>query len=487
MGFDSVLGQLRSNTAIEFETIAGGSAVQLKAVTCSSMEEMGTALEINQSLSAGFAKFGKVDQKLEFATQQKVTTQSVQVVVYAKNVTRTVSVKDVSLKRGVQDEGLAEFFRIYGDSYISYAEYGGEFYAVYTFFTQTREEQTRIAAEVNTIVNRGVVDVSASIQTEFNSFLKSTETSWEVQYDLRGMGKTPLPDKAEIFDFALTIPNIPVADEDRVVLGTESSGYDDAAGLTLDLTQVKDNRAYFLGDYATGGLAADVIALQARRNGADWLEQIYGTYAIELPAELQNYIASIETGTTKAMEQYDAYSRNPLQAFTRPDLPVLEQTPPVLFVLQPNPFPPQWGGGGGGYWGYGNIEDAVINRRRLDYIYVRGGSNIDRIALKYKSFLGGEPDAASETHGAKDGNIHREMTIQPGDAVKTVKVTHSDWLHYLEIVTKETNGITVGSPGSRTVRSLTVPEGAAFLGFQGRSGDRIDRLQVIYAELKLKW
>lgn len=129
MGFDSVLGDLR-NDAIEFDTVDGGSASTFHAKVCSSIEEMGSSLEINQSLSAGFAGFGQVDQKFEFATSQKVTTQSVQVVVYAKHAVRTLSVKNVRMIPSAQKDDLAQFLRVYGDSYIDSVAYGAEFYAV---------------------------------------------------------------------------------------------------------------------------------------------------------------------------------------------------------------------------------------------------------------------------------------------------------------------------------------------------------------------
>lgn len=67
-------------------------------------------------------------------------------------------------------------------------QYGADFYAVYAFFTQTRDEQTRVALDVEALVNRGALSASASIQTEFNSYLQQTDTSWQVDYNLRGMG-----------------------------------------------------------------------------------------------------------------------------------------------------------------------------------------------------------------------------------------------------------------------------------------------------------
>lgn len=484
MGFDSVLGDLR-NEAIEFETVDGGSASTFHAKVCSSIEEMGSSLEINQSLSAGFAGFGQVDQKFEFATSQKVTTQSVQVVVYAKNAVKTLSVKNVRMMPSAQKDGLAQFLRVYGDAYIDSVAYGAEFYAVYTFFTQTRSEQTRVASEVEAVVSKGALSASASVQTEFNSYLEKTETSWTVNYDMRGLGATNFPDTSEIIEFARKIPSLPVSDQDRVVLGVTSDGYDHAAGLSLDFTPVRKNRAYFMGDFASDGLGGDLLSLCQRKNSIDWLERIYHTYALQPSEKLRGYTAEVEADRIKVLSQYSEYSYDPLQAFTRPDLSSLSKEPPALTVRQH--LGPEWGGNGGNRRDYGNIEEAVVNRRRLDYMRMRAGTNMDLIFLKYGAFPGDVFTVTSHKYGSEDGNMEREMTIQDGDGIQTVSVTHTGELKSLKIETRQGVEIEVGSPGSRTVHTFNLPEGCAFLGFQGRSGERIDKLQVVYAELVEGW
>lgn len=81
-------------------------------------------------------------------------------------------------------------------------------------------------------MSKGAVNASASVQTEFNSYLEKTETSWTVNYDMRGLGATNFPDTSEIIEFARKIPSLPVNDEDRVVLGVTSDGtHLEAAGL----------------------------------------------------------------------------------------------------------------------------------------------------------------------------------------------------------------------------------------------------------------
>jgi len=45
----------------------------------------------------------------------------------------------------------------------------------------------------------------------------------------------------------------------------------------------------------------------------------------------------------------------------------------------------------------------------------------------------------------------------------------------------------VNRPARAPPHTFSLPEGNAFLGFQGRSGKHIDNLQVVYAELVENW
>ena len=92
------------------------------------------------------------------------------------------------------------------------------------------------------------------------------------------------------------------------------------------------------------------------------------------------------------------------------------------------------------------------------------------------------------TPGSEDGKTERELTIQDGDGIQTVSDTHTDELKSLRTVTRQGVVVEVGASGStvytlnQPVQTFNLPEVHAFLGFQRRSGKRIDRPQVDFAK-----
>ena len=63
-----------------------------------------------------------------------------------------------------------QFFIRYGDSFISSRTLGGEYIAVYTFYSRSKQEQDTLTAEMQANGLLEGVNVDASLQTKIQNF-----------------------------------------------------------------------------------------------------------------------------------------------------------------------------------------------------------------------------------------------------------------------------------------------------------------------------
>jgi hypothetical protein len=180
-GYDNVFGDGRS-TAVEGKTVTTGAISEVRCSVCESVEDLAQSLEVDQSLSVGFGPLGGGDEKMKFLTSLKMTTHSIAVTVFARHVIGTQTVTDVHLKKDAQDlmmeKGLNDFTMSYGDSYLSEITEGGEYFAVYTFYSQTKEEQTDLSGSLQAhgVINSATVE--GSLQSKMSDFLKEHKTRY---------------------------------------------------------------------------------------------------------------------------------------------------------------------------------------------------------------------------------------------------------------------------------------------------------------------
>src|SRR3954447_1272486 len=144
-GYDTVARGIISLSAVEGDYENSGASSAVRIQVCESLSKLAQALDIDASLSVSYLKAVDVTAKMEFARKLEVTARSVSIVVYAKHGIGTWDVTEAKLKSKVtapvDDESAAAFVGTYGDSFIKSVTLGGEYFAVYVFNTETREEQ----------------------------------------------------------------------------------------------------------------------------------------------------------------------------------------------------------------------------------------------------------------------------------------------------------------------------------------------------------
>lgn len=482
-GYNSVLGSGLS-TAVEGQFTNTGGQSEVSCSVCMTTEELAKSLSIDQSLSVGFGPMGSVDQKLEFMSQLKVTTHSVSVTVYASHEIGSESITDVAFKKGIEiptnNQQANEFVQYYGDSFVSRLASGGEYMAVYTFFSETREEQTSV---VSSLKANGVFDgvtVGGSLQVAMSNFLKTTNVNYSFHQRITGHRNPQLPKPEEFIDFAVKFPSVPV--DAPVIIGISSNGYENVPGAGSGFAKVRKNRLYFTGSGIQQGLTDSLVKITEAKNQMSWLAgvyEVYGNFNDEvLKANTKTATHDIDIIQTQMSE----YATDPTADFQPPTLPSLQNGSPELsFDVM---YSPQWGGSGGGPFDDVNINTYIRNKTRISSIGLRTGARTDQLRTTYAS-----DNASDETkvHGGNGGGDQGTLQLLPGQFVTKVWGRSGSRVDQLHIQITGGNQIG-GSGGGGGPYDWTPPAGAFVLGFAGRSGAEIDAIKVSYAKFNpAKW
>ena len=216
---------------------------------------MSDSIDVNTSFSASYAGLGKVDAKADYLHKMKLTTNSLSIVVRAKQIIKTESMTSARLVDGIKpgpNFDLNNFVAVYGDSFVSEIAYGGEYIATYVFYCENEEEQTDIATSLEITGGTGSLEVNAELSMK----LKHAESRTTVRSELFQLktGVTGVADSKgeDIADFALNFSklhlNVPV------VCDFNCKGYEELPGLASIFQEVVDVREYFCGVDISSGL-----------------------------------------------------------------------------------------------------------------------------------------------------------------------------------------------------------------------------------------
>ena len=135
----------------------------------------------------------------------------------------------------------------------------------------------------------------------------------------------------------------------------------------------------------------------------------------------------------------------------------------------------QFGGPHGDY--YTDI-DAVPAAGRASVLSLRSGSRVDQVGLTLST-------GTVLAHGGT-GGAAKSLTLAGGEYVTSVKLCEGKYdnttrIFYAQFTTSTGNTLAGGATTSDCV-TRTAPSGWQVAGFQGRSGDEVDKLGVIYTK-----
>lgn len=475
-GYDSIAGELRAS-ALKGTHIESGPSTASRIAVCEGMTELTQALNIDQSLAIEFGEMGKIDEKLEFSRNQKATTESLSIVVHVRHQEKTITAKNPTPEVALDPAKLADFVSQYGDSYVDSVAVGGEYHAVYTFHTQTSEDQKDLKASLEGMVAKAGNSVDAKVVVEIHEFAKRTETAWTFNQRLSGV-KEKLPKQDEIADFASRFPLMDFSNP--VVIDRSIARYENVRGFATReaFAPVIDNRDYFVG---SGGLLRTLVKLAARRNKVEWIQAIHACYGYKGDAELAKLKTALETDREAIRAQLIEYRKNPLKKFTVPPLPSLAKGTPVLQYEKG--ISPQWGKKtGDGQFNYPSVERALQSRLRLASVQLRASNYADKITMVYRNIHGDWGPWSIGGYGG-GGTAQNLVSLDSNEFVQRVDVQHGDIIDRLEITTTAGVKTSAGGTGGGAA-SFEAKDGQVILGFQGTGTVDIQTLQVVWVKLK---
>ncbi|HVZ54501.1 MAG TPA: hypothetical protein VG986_21225 [Pseudolabrys sp.] len=476
-GYDSVTGGgLSTALAGETKRVGGTSSVNYRI--CTDLETLCEALEIDQSLAISFGPIGSLDQKLRFVHSLKVTTYSVSIVVYARHLQGMDTMTDVRLKDGIKppagDKEMRDFFRVYGDSYLSSVSEGGEYYAVYTYYSQTREEQTELTLSMKAhgILQGGSVD--ASLQAKISSFNSSSKTRSTLDQNMSGIKDPKFPPSDQIISFALAFPSLALTAP--AIIGYDTTGYERVAGFG-DFEPVAGNRRFFVGDSVVDGLTKPLVQIQELQNQIAWIQSVYKFYGGYSDDKVAKTGAQAKTDHDTVNALIERYEADPTGKFETPNLPSLaDGTPALVYKVGRSDA---YGGGGGEPFDDVDVNTFVPQQTRITALQLRSGARIDRLITTYQNTAG----AWNAEHGGGGGSLGNRLALQPGNVVTKVNGRSGGRVDHLTFRISNGDVLDGGREGGNPFE-WKVPDGAFLLGFAGRSGSEIDRIQFIYARFE---
>ena len=475
-GYDSVSGAGRATAVTgKTETVGGASGVSYKV--CLDISELAQTLHITQSLSVGYGPFG-VEQKMEFIRSLKMTTYCISIVVSARHVLGKDTMTDVEMKAGIKPPGTTEeikdFVRGYGDSFISARTRGGEYYAVYTFYSETKEEQQTLIVDLKTKGLFSGVSVNAGLQTKLDNFTSSTKTRSSLDQTISGIQNPKLPDADQIIAYSLSFPSLLL--DAPAVIDVESAGYEHVPGFG-NFGPIPANRKYFVGTGAVGGLTASLVTIQELRDQIVWLQDIYAHYGYSGDAAVTAAAAQTQKDLGAIDEQMQAWQTDPTQTFTPPNLPSLKLgTPALSYAIS---YSNAYGRSGGEPIADFDPTTYIQEKTRLVMVQLRTGKLVDALIVSYDSLAGPK----KFQHGRNGGDLSSPLPIGKDQYVTSVSGRAGQYVDQLNITITGGAKVGGGRDGGTEIPAITPPTGAFVIGFGGRSGKNLDQIQVIFAKI----
>ena len=477
-GYNSVIGSGLS-TAVNGKFNISGATSNVKCSVSISASELARSLEIDQSLSVSYGPIASGNEKMSFYASLEVTTYSISVTVFSRHGGGTKTMTDVNLKEGItvpkSDEELDNFVRFYGDSFLSSVTEGGEYYAVYTFYSQTREEQEKLKTSMNASGIFEGANVDISLQASMDKFLKTTEVRYSFSQEVSGLRNPQLPAPSAFIEYATAFPSIQL--DAPVLIGMGITGYEHVPNIGSAFDKVAKNRIYFTGDTINGGLTSKLVTISNIYNQMKWLHSTYDTYGDYNDDTLNTNTVTAKTDIKAIKTQMTDYDLNATKQFTVLTLNSINNGTPVLeYSVSTSPA---WGGGGGGPFDDVTITSYIQNHTRITSLALSTSRMVVQISTTYQNDLRSWID----THGGNDGSQVAPLQLLPNQFITRVYGRSGALVDHINLVI--TDGRSIGGGGSGGgAYDWSVPTGSFVLGFRGRSGSMLDQIQVTYAQFK---
>lgn len=481
-GFDSVARGMLPTTVVAGEYEEDGTSTRLSIAVCRSVRELKRALAIDSKLSISFLKSFNATAKMNFMNSLNVTETNVAIVVYVVRGLGEFRVRRVALEPGFKpptdEKGVADFVRVNGDSYVSKASRGGEYYGVYTFRTTSRTEQSSLTAELSAKGIKGGLTVEGGVQVKLTDFLEETEVSYTFDQEMTGVTGTALPNQDEMIDFALEFSEMDM--DSPVTTDIAISPYEGVPGFGNVLRKVRANSRLFTDE---NGFLANLARVRSLRDQIDRLKAIYDVYGFRDDHDLDALRPKAETDRKTVERQIHDWEDDSTGDFAEPALPSLARGEPVLTFEAHQPA--AFGSETGPNFEFKRVGAALRDHVRIESIQLADGKwgsrgqyhVIRRLIVGYAS----DKKDWVETHG-QEGDPRGELQLEKGDFPLRFQIGHGGLVDSIEVESR-TKTIKAGGPNG-TISHWKPEKDAVVLGFAGRAGGAVDQIRIVHATLK---
>jgi len=472
-GYNRVLARPLS-TAVRGETARSGGRSESRCFVSLTSEELSEALHLETTLSAGLGPLSLFQGKSGLHESLHSTTFSVSVTVFARHISQVISMTGARLSEGIappaSEAELDDFVEYYGDSFVSTLIEGGEYHGVYTFYSQTRQEQKEL---VKGLAAAGIVNgisIGLDLQKSISHFLSTAQVNSSFRQLMSGHLNPEYPEPEHLIAFAADFGSLPLTDP--TVIDMATTGYESVPGIGRAFQAVAANRDRFTGTAFQSGLITQFARINELRNQIKWLEATYETYGGHDDVRMIEGLTLTRNDREAIRSQVNAYDLNATTPLAVPPLPSLGLGTPHLKVVaaQAGPF----GGGGGEPFACMDLDTCLRSRTRIGALKLRAGARIDQLEITYT----GESGEKVERYGGMGGSEGPTIRLREGETITEVSGRYGSRIDQLTITTSGGQKVSGGGMGGTHVFRFTPSAGSFIVGFSGRSGSGLDSLVI---------
>jgi hypothetical protein len=294
-GFDTFSGNPR-NTVVRGTSGTPSNASTSYVSVCTTMDQLLTALQIGASVSGSYKAF-TADAKSQYVHDLNLTTNSVVVVVYASN-TLTTGMTNAALPGNLKltnSTEVSEFVRANGDCFVSQISKGGEYFATFTFMSQTSEEKTAVEASLGLTAESSI---DASVSAKLTTTASSTNVQFIMNQSLTGVRGVAPPaatspsDIDSMVNFAIGFPALTMNSPALVSFAVEP--YEQILSPSVPFNGVTKNRTAFLGNPADMGWGQMIVQLQGVMNDCNAIKSLYAYYADHQDSDFESRSSQVQ-------------------------------------------------------------------------------------------------------------------------------------------------------------------------------------------------
>lgn len=481
------------NRAVEGDEIAAGLGGGSRISICRTASELAQAMQRQSGGSlTGLGFLPLLGGKMAFYRSLQTTVFSLSVVVQAWRVSSAARLSQPHLAAGVAPPRTAAelqaFVQLYGDSYISAVELGGECLGVFTFRSETREQAERVerALQVGGLVSG--IQLGADLHQTLENVSRSSAISLDFRYQIWGCSNAPALQPDTLVPYALGFNAQPL--DGPIALDLACAGYETVAEIGQDFRPVAENRERFTG---RTGLLRQRQRVQELINQIDSCQHTLTLYGFNPPeAEQLSRNRQQAVADRTALEALvEGYRAEPSAGLTPPTLASLALGSPKIRArvseaaeshigrtgtTQGQPFTVPF-----------ERETALQNQVRLAGIGLEAGWRVDKLRLRYSSTLTGAAPLEI-SHGGDRGINLGEISFGPGEGITGLYSEFGTNIDKLRLESDQGVLESSGDKGDKQHPLRWQPgPGEVVIGFSGRSDDdpagAIHALQAVVARV----